>query len=86
MAGLGPWLAAAIALMPSVAVAVYGCAVGALHSRLAAAQLAGGVGVAVLVTMSVAFDQPSSIDLALMLCLLTVPASLLIALFVERWL
>jgi multisubunit Na+/H+ antiporter MnhF subunit len=86
MAGLTPWIVAAIAFMPAVAVAVYGCGAGSLHSRLAAAQLAGGIGVAVLVTMSVAFGQPSSTDLAVMLCLLTVPASLLIALFVERWL
>ncbi|HEY1794699.1 MAG TPA: hypothetical protein VGG57_01135 [Stellaceae bacterium] len=86
MAELTHWLVAAIALLPAVGVAVYGCGVGSLHSRLAAAQLAGGIGMAVLVTMSVAFGQPSSIDLAVMLCLLTVPASLLIALFVERWL
>lgn len=83
---MSPWLAAAIGLLPAVAVALYGCAVGRLHSRLAAAQLAGGVGAAVLVTMSVAFGQPSSIDLTLMLCLLTLPASLLFALFMERWL
>lgn len=86
MAGLTPWFAAVIALIPAVAVALYGCAVGKLHSRLAAAQLAGGLGTGVLVMMSVAFGQASSIDLALMLGLLTVPASLLIALFVERWL
>jgi multicomponent Na+:H+ antiporter subunit F len=86
VADLAPWLAATIALMPAVALAVYECGVGGIHNRLVAAQFAGGVGAAVLVTMSVAFDQASSIDLALMLCLLTVPASLLFALFVERWL
>lgn len=86
MAGLAPWLAATIAFLPAVGVAVYACGVGDIHNRLAAAQFAGGVGAAVLVAMSVAFDQASSIDLALMLSLLTVPASLLFALFVERWL
>jgi multisubunit Na+/H+ antiporter MnhF subunit len=86
MAVLAPWLAATIAFLPAIAVAVYACGVGGIHDRLAAAQFAGGLGASVLVTMSVAFDQASSIDLALMLCLLTLPASLLFALFVERWL
>lgn len=86
MAGLAPWLAATIAFLPAVAVAVYACSVGGIHNRLAAAQFAGGIGTSILVAMSVAFDQASSIDLALMLCLLTVPASLLFAIFAERWL
>jgi len=86
MAGLAPWLAATIAFLPAIAVAVYACGVGGIRDRLAAAQFTGGLGASVLVTMSVAFDQASSIDLALMLCLLTVPASLLFALFIERWL
>lgn len=86
MAGLAPWLAATVAFLPAVAIAVYACGVGGIHNRLVAAQFAGGLGVSALVTMSVAFDQASSIDLALMLCLLTAPASLLFAFFVERWL
>lgn len=84
--GSGPWLVATIALVPALAVAVYACGVGGVHNRLAAAQFAGAIGTAMLVTMSVAFGQASSIDLALMLCLLTVPALLLFAFFLERWL
>ena len=41
---------------------------------------------AVLMTLSFAFDQPSSIDLALTLALLSAPGTLILALFEERWL
>jgi multicomponent Na+:H+ antiporter subunit F len=86
MTGLAPWLAATVALVPALAAAAYACMSGGIANRLVAAQFASGIGTTILVTMSVAFDQASSIDLALMLCLLAVPASLLFALFAERWL
>jgi multisubunit Na+/H+ antiporter MnhF subunit len=86
MAGLAPWLIATIGLLPALGFAVFECCVGPPSRRLVAAQLASAFGAIVLVAMSVAFDQASSIDLALMLGLLTIPQSLLFALFVERWL
>ena len=83
---MNPWLAAAIALLPPLGVAILVCARGTIAQRLAAVQLAGSVATLLLVVASCAFDQASSIDLALTLALLTFPATLLYALFVERWL
>ena len=40
----------------------------------------------VLVAMTFAFDQPSFMDLPLAMALLALPGSLLIAMFLERWL
>jgi multisubunit Na+/H+ antiporter MnhF subunit len=36
--------------------------------------------------MTFAFDQPALIDLALALALLSLPGTLLLSLFLERWL
>lgn len=83
---MNAWLIAVVALAPPLAVAVVMCERGSLHARLAAVQLASVVGVLALVCMTFAFDQASSIDLALTLALLTLPASLLFAVFTERWL
>lgn len=81
-----PWLLATIAFLPALAGAVVMCARGTLGHRLAAVQLAGALAVLLLVMMTFAFDQASSMDLALTLALLTLPATLLYALFLERWL
>ncbi|HTT81006.1 MAG TPA: monovalent cation/H+ antiporter complex subunit F [Stellaceae bacterium] len=81
-----PWLVAAIGLVPALGAAVIMCARGNAAARLAAVQLAGSIAVLLLVVLTFALDQPSSIDLALTLALLTLPATLLYALFLERWL
>lgn len=83
---MSDWRIAAIALLPPLAVAVLMCARGSLGQRLAAVQLIGALAVLLLVVMTFAFAQPSSMDLALTLSLLTLPATLLYAVFVERWL
>lgn len=80
------WLWAAIALLPPLALAAVFCARGTLGRRLAAVQLTGSLGVVELVVATFVFSQPSSIDLSLTLALLTLPATLLFAVFVERWL
>jgi multisubunit Na+/H+ antiporter MnhF subunit len=78
------WLAAAIALLPALG----GCAVVAmirdLADRLVALELATVITVFALMALIVAFDQPSFIDLALTLALLSLPGSLVYAHFVER--
>ncbi|HJU15540.1 MAG TPA: monovalent cation/H+ antiporter complex subunit F [Stellaceae bacterium] len=80
------WLAAAIALLPALG----GCAVVAVGSgladRLVALELATVIAVFALMLLIVAFDQPSFIDLALTLALLSLPGSLVYAHFIERWL
>lgn len=83
---MSPWLVAASAMLPPVAVAVVMCARGNVNERLAAAQLMSSITLLLLVVLSFALDQSSSIDLALTLAFLAVPATLLYALFLERWL
>lgn len=81
-----PWVAASAAMVPALAVAVLAALRGTIPRRFAGAQLASSLAVLALVMLTFAIDQPSSIDLALALALLTLPGSLLLALFVERWL
>ncbi len=80
------WRLAATAFLPPLAVAVLMCARGTLGQRLAAVQFAGALAALLLVVMTFAFEQASSMDLALTLSLLALPAALLYALFLERWL
>ena len=82
----GLWLAAALALLPPFALAVLACVRGALAFRLVAVQLATALATLLLVALSFALDQPAVIDLALTLAVLTLPGTLLFALFQERWL
>jgi multisubunit Na+/H+ antiporter MnhF subunit len=75
-------MAATIALLPSFAVAVF----AACRGRIAARQLATSLAMILLALMSFAFDQSAFIDLPLTLAFLTLPATLVMALFLERWL
>jgi len=49
-------------------------------------QLATAVATLILALMTFAFDQSAFIDLALALALLALPGTLLMTLFLERWL
>ena len=80
------WVAATAALLPPFGFAVAACLYGTIAQRFAASQLATTVAAFLLVLLTFAIDQPSSIDLALGLVLLGLPGSLLVAVFVERWL
>ncbi|GEP00854.1 hypothetical protein [Methylobacterium haplocladii] len=80
------WIAALCALLPPLGVAVAAALRGGLAQRFAASQLATTVAIFSLVLTTFAIDQPSSIDLAITLALLGLPGSLLVAVFVERWL
>ena len=80
------WLLAAILLLPPLAVPVCLAMRGAANQRLAAIQLAGSLSALILAVMTFAFDQPSFVDLALCLTLLSVPGTLLYTMFMERFL
>lgn len=80
------WLVAVIALVPPLALAVALALRGAANQRLAAVQLGGGLTAISLAAMTFAFDQPAFVDLALCLALLSVPGTLLLAMFMERFL
>lgn len=80
------WLIAAVLLLPPLLIAILGCGRGAIHTRLIAVELATSLAIVLLIVLSFAFDQSSSIDLALTLAVLTMPGTMLLALFQERWL
>lgn len=83
---MSPWLLASLGLLPPLAIAVIMCARGPVGRRLVAAQFAASVGAPLLVCLTFVLKQASSIDLALTLVMLSLPATLLFAVFVERWL
>jgi multisubunit Na+/H+ antiporter MnhF subunit len=79
------WLPAVVALVPALAAPVWVALTARTAERLIAAQLANAVAGFTIVLMSFAFDLPSMIDLALTLAFLSLPGSLLLAHFLERW-
>ncbi len=81
-----PWMLATLALVPALAVPAVAACRGSTAGRLVAVQLATAVAVLMLVLMTFAIDQSSFVDLALTLTLLTLPGTLIMALFIERWL
>lgn len=86
MAGINSWMAAALALLPVLCVGVlFALSAGEAGTRMIAAQFAAGITCLMLALLSFAFDQPSFIDLALALAMLSLPGTLAIALFLERW-
>jgi hypothetical protein len=81
-----PWLIATLGLLPPLAVVVWHAMRGGLAALLVTVQLATSFTSLIIVLVSFAFDEPSILDLALTLGFLSLPATLLLALFAERWL
>ncbi len=79
-------MAALLALLPAFALPVATALRGDMGRRFVAVQLAVALAVPMLVLMTFAFDQSALIDLALALALLSLPGTLLVAVFLERWL
>jgi multicomponent Na+:H+ antiporter subunit F len=80
------WLAAEVALLPALAVPLWVAARGSVANRLVAVQLATVLTGLMGIVFSFATDQQSIVDLLLALALLSLPGSLLLAHFLERWL
>lgn len=83
---MNAWLIAALALLPVLVAGVVCAGHGPVARRLVAIQFATSVSVLLLIVLDFAFDQSSSMDLALTLALLSLPGTLLLVLFQERWL
>ncbi|HQT76462.1 MAG: hypothetical protein B7Z80_02925 [Rhodospirillales bacterium 20-64-7] len=83
---MNPWLLSVIAWLPPLALPLWVAARGSLPARLVAVQLATNVTILILVLTSFAFDQTILIDLPLTLAALSLPGTLMLALFIERWL
>ncbi len=86
MGRVSAWTVAVLALLPPLAVALALAWRDAAGRRFIAVQLAGSVSILVMAAMTFVFDQPSSIDLAVTFGVLSLPAALLYAVFLERWL
>ncbi len=80
------WFLALLAMLPPLAVAFGLAWRGPAGRRFIAVQLAGSVSILVMTAMTFVFDQASSIDLAVTFGVLSLPAALLYAVFLERWL
>lgn len=79
------WIVAILALLPPLIISVALTWRGRPGQRLAAYQLATTIGVMVLTLLTFATDQASVIDLALTTVLLALPGTLLLSVFLERW-
>jgi multisubunit Na+/H+ antiporter MnhF subunit len=77
---------ALLALLPAFAIPVATALRGEIGGRFVSMQLATALAIPLLVLMTFAFDQSALIDLALALALLSLPGTLLLAMFLERWL
>jgi multisubunit Na+/H+ antiporter MnhF subunit len=83
---MSPWIGAAIAMVPALMVPLWVAARGSTANRLVAVLLATVLTCLSGFVFSFASDQPSIVDLFLALGLLSLPGSLLMAHFLERWL
>jgi multisubunit Na+/H+ antiporter MnhF subunit len=80
------WMLATIGLVPPASAALLSAGHGQAGQRLVALQLGTALVAMMLALMTFTFDQPSFVDLALVLSLLSLPGTLLVAMFLERWL
>ncbi len=83
---MSPWLPTILALLPPFALAAWQACRGSSGARIAAMQLGAALTGFMLIAFTFAQSEPAFIDLPLCLTLLSLPGTLLIALFFERWL
>ncbi len=83
---MNAWAFACVAILPALAVPVWAGLRGAVAFRVAALQLAASVATLLLALLTFAVDEPSFMDLSLCLALLSLPGTLLLSHFLERWL
>ncbi len=80
------WLAAVLAMLAPCAVGIAAAMRGCAVDRLIGLQFAVSAVTITLALMTFAFDQPSFMDLALTLGVLSFAGTLLFAFVLERWL
>ncbi len=80
------WLTAALFLILSLIPCGVVVARAPIMDRVVALQMAGVISVLILVLLAKGFRQPSFLDFSLTLALLSLPAGLVYAYFLERWL
>ncbi len=80
------WLIAALAILLVVIPCGFVLIRAPVMDAVVALQFATGAGVLALVLIAIGLGRPSFLDIALTLALLSYPATLLFAHFLERWL
>ena len=83
---MSAWCMSSLALAVPMAVPLVAAARGKSAGRFVALQLLSSLSTLVLIALSFAQGQPSFIELPLALALLSLPGTLLLAFFLERWL
>ncbi len=83
---MSPFLIAAIAMLLALALPGWVAVRGTLAERLVALELCSVVTALVLVCLSLAFGQPSFLDVAVALVVLSLPGTLVLTVCLERWL
>jgi len=83
---MNAWWVSSVALAAPLALPLAAVSRGSSAARFVALQLISSLTVLVLITLSFALGRSSFIELPLALVLLSLPGTLLMALFLERWL
>jgi multisubunit Na+/H+ antiporter MnhF subunit len=83
---MNAWWVSSVALVASLALPLAAVGRGSSAQRFVALQLISSLTMLVLIALSFALGQSSFIELPLALALLSLPGTLLMALFLERWL
>ena len=83
---MNPWLLAAAVLMAGLVPCGVVLVREDLPDRLVAVELGGTLSVLILLLLAQGFGRPTFYDLALTLAFLSLPASLVFARVLERWL
>ncbi len=83
---MSAWLLASLGMLPPLLVGLVAACRGPIADRTVGLQFAFSIALFLVVDLSFAFDQASSIELALTVSLLSLPGTLLLAHFQERWL
>jgi multicomponent Na+:H+ antiporter subunit F len=83
---MSPFLVASIAMLLALALPAWVAVRGVLAQRLVALELCSVVTTLVLVCLSLAFGQPSFLDVAIALVVLSLPGTLVLTVCLERWL
>lgn len=86
MAGVNPFLAAAIAMLLALVIPGWGAMRAATTERLVAVQLGSVITALILICLSIGFGQASFLDLAVAITVLSLPGTLVLTIFLERWL
>jgi len=83
---MNAWWVSAVALAVPLGLPLAVVGRGSSAARFVALQLISSLTMLVLIALSFALGQSSFIEVPLALALLTLPGTLLLALFLERWL